>query len=241
MKALARVLTAAALWGLAACGADSGGAPVYGDRVVAYGPVIAQGVSEADWPYFFAPALALGAPGGLFDVVSLGYDPGAADARGGSITLGLGDAVDGGDPACAVDGDGDDLAVYENPFVTVDPATGVSGTNNEAATLAVSADALTWYAFTPSLNEGLPLVARARYGNLAGVTPTADGGDRFDLAEVIAANGLPAEFRACYLRLTDGGTRIPDYGNTQTDLTASGADIDAVQALHASAAPGLEP
>lgn len=241
MRALARLLMAAVLVAPAACGSDSGGTPVYADRVVAYAPVIAAGVDEADWPYFFAPALALGAPGGLFDVASLGYDPDATDAPGGSITLGLGEAEGGGSPACAVDGDGDDLAVYENPFVTVDPATDVTGTNSEVATLEVSADGVDWYAFPATLDDGLPLVAPARYGNLAGVTPTAEGGDRFDLAGVIAANGLPPDFSACYLRLTDGGTRYPDFGNTQTDLTTSGADIDAVQALHAAAAPGLEP
>jgi hypothetical protein len=131
--------------------------------------------------------------------------------------------------------------VYENPFVTVDPATGVTGTNNEAATVEVSGDALAWYAFPVSIAEALPLVDPARYRNFAGITPTAEGGDRFDLAEVIAAHALSAGFRACYVRIVDGGTRHADFGNTQTDLHDSGADIDAVEALHAQPAPGLQP
>ena len=43
------------------------------------------------------------------------------------------------------------------------------------------------------------------------------------------------------MRLTDGGMLYPDYGNTQTDLYDSGADIDAVLALHAQDAPGPSP
>jgi hypothetical protein len=71
-------------------------------------------------------------------------------------------------------------------------------------------------------------------------------GDGFDLGGVISANGLPATFSACYVRIVDGGTEVPDY-DSHGELAApatqdgSGADIDAVQALHATAAPGLSP
>jgi hypothetical protein len=78
------------------------------------------------------------------------------------------------------------------------------------------------------------------------VTPTAQGGDRFDLTVLIAAHSLAPDFRACYVRLTDGGTLtapydLDDYGNHNSDLFSSGADIDAVVPLHSVAAPGLAP
>lgn len=222
-------------------GADGSAPPAYGNRVLTYAPVVAAGVTAADWPFFFAPEVALGPPGDVFDVASLGYDPALPAGPGGSIALGLGDPADPESRACAVDGAGADLVVYENPFVTVDPATGVEGVNSEVATVEVSPDGASWYVFPPLLNEELPLIDPNRYGNLAGVTPAAEGGDRFDLGPLIAANGLPEGFRACFVRITDGGTRYADFGNTQTDLFFSGADIDAVEALHPSDAAGLQP
>jgi hypothetical protein len=193
----------------------------------------------ADWRYFFQPQVVLGPPGGTDDVFSLGYDPAAASPTlGGFVIVGLGD---GSGHRCAVDGPGADLAVYENPFRTTD-ANGNSGTDNEVATVEVSRDAVTWYLFTPTDNAtALLAVETSLYTNLAGVTPTDDGGDRFDLADPAIAPPLPPGFQACYVRLTDGGTLWPDYGNTQTDTWASGADIDAVQALHSVAAPGQTP
>lgn len=57
---------------------NSEGEGVYGDRVVDYQPMVAEGLTEAEWPYFFHPEAALGAPGDLHSVASLGYDPLAA-------------------------------------------------------------------------------------------------------------------------------------------------------------------
>jgi hypothetical protein len=199
------------------------------------------------WKYVVQPEAALGAPQGGAQVASLGYLPGVPDTAGGTLTLGFGAS---GTRRCIVDGEGDDLAVYENAFLTGDldgdPFTSDPGTYNEVATVEVSADNLTWYAFPASIDPGnANLLDPARYNRpgstFAGVTPTALGGDGFDLADLIARNGLPAAYRACYLRLTDGGTLHPDYGNTQSDLFQSGADPDAVRALHAVAAPGLVP
>lgn len=243
---MTRVSVAALLAALALAACDSapaGPPPVTANRVLTYAPVNSTGATEADWMWFFHPELALGAPGGTLDVGSLGYDKDAlTPTAGGSLTLGLGTAGNPAARACAVDGPGADLAVYENAFATVD-ATDGPGTYSEVATVEVSADNATWYAVPYAIDAAKPLVDPARYSGLAGVTPTADGGDRFDLADVIAANPglLDATFRACYVRLTDGGTRIDDYGNTQMDLYASGADIDAVQALHAEPAAGLAP
>ena len=235
---------------LAACNGDdpAAGQPlsaaqqeIFANRWIAYDPVIGSGTTEPDWPFFYAPEVTFGAPGGVFGVASLGYDPASADSQGGTITLGLGEAGSGGTPHCAVNGTGADLAIYENPFITTDPQTRIRGTNNEVATVAVSEDGTAWYEFPPSIDSARNLIEQARYRNFAGVTPTAEGGDRFDLAEIIAAAGLSTDFRACYVRISDGGTRWPDYGNTQTDLHRSGADIDAVGALHSVAAPGLAP
>jgi hypothetical protein len=229
---------------LAACGqSGSSGvttAGVYADRVIQDGHLNTQSppATPAQWPYFFQPQAVLGAPGGLLDVFSLGYDPAAAaPALGGFVIVGLGD---GSGHRCAVDGPGADLAVFENPFSTTD-AQSHTGTDNEVATVEVSQDALTWYLFTPADDTTLPAVETVRYANLAGVTPTSEGGDRFDLADPSIAPPLPLGFQACYVRLTDGGTLWADYGNTQTDTWNSGADIDAVQALHSVAAPGQTP
>jgi hypothetical protein len=197
------------------------------------------------WPYFFHPEWALGPPGGTLDTASLGYDKAAGDAAGGSITLGLGTSGDPTARVCAVDGAGDDLAVFENAFPTVDPITMIAGTVSEVAILAVAEDAAgPWYEYPYSIDGGYELIQPQRYSGLAGVTPTAQGGDRFDLTVLIAAHSLAPDFRTCYVRLTDGGTLttpydLDDYGNTQTDLHSSGADIDAVAPLHFVEAPGL--
>ncbi len=225
-------------------GADPGSdaAPaIYANRVVAYAPQNSTDATANDWPYFFQPETALGAPAGGMDVASLGFDPAATDALGGTIALGFGQPEAGGTPYCAADGAGADLAVYENPFATLDPDSGVSGSYVEVALVQVSADGEVYYQFPPMLDPAKPLDDPARYGNFAGVTATAAGGDRFDLGELIDLLGLPADFQACFVRLTDGGTRYPDFGNTQSDTYASGADIDAVEALHPEAAAGPLP
>jgi hypothetical protein len=130
--------------------------------------------------------------------------------------------------------------VYENAFRTADPQ-GNGGTNSELVLVAVSADLVSWHAFPVTIDASRPLVDPARYSGFAGTLPTGEGGNRFDLATLIPADGLPAGYQACYVRLTDAGTVYADYGNTQSDLWASGADIDAVEALHSVAAPGLVP
>lgn len=236
---------AAIVFALAACGGSGGSSTssgsngggstgVYADRVVAYNPVIDPAATEEFWPYFYDETLALGAPGGTLDTVSLGYDPVPADTLGGTLVLGFGD--DAGH-RCIVDDVGDDLVVFENPFSVLNHGAPI-GVYSELAVVEVSADNATWYDFPHAIDSAFPLVDPARYSGFAGVVLRSKGGDRFDLADVIAAHSLPADFQACYIRLTDGGTLYPDYGNTQSDLYASGADIDAVQALHSVAMPG---
>lgn len=141
------------------------------------------------------PGVVLGAPtstagGGSLDVVSLG--------REGWIVVELVDWP-------AVDGPGDDLTVFENPF----PGW------TEAGVVEVSLDGELWLAFPcdPESGEGC-----------AGFTPTGAeldvddpstwGGDSFDLADV----GLD---EARFVRITDAG--VGDYVGV-----AGGFDLDAV-------------
>ncbi|MBI4081406.1 MAG: hypothetical protein HY423_02220 [Candidatus Lambdaproteobacteria bacterium] len=189
------------------------------------------------WPYFFDPSRVLGPPGDYTNVVSLGYNPALSSALGGTLVLGFGAAGDPADRRCAVDGPGADIVVIENPFRTTD-SQGNAGTNNELATVEVSADGSTWYEFPPTIDAGKALIDPARYTGFAGVIPANEGGDRFDLA---AIPGPPDGFLACYVRLTDGGTRWADYGNTQSDANFSGADIDAVEALYTVPAAATVP
>lgn len=226
-------------------------AGVFSDRWLQYSPVNATHATPAQWPYFYQPSATLGPPcgdiNGTFDGVSLGFDQSLSNSQGGFLILGFGD-VNG--HRCAVD-DGStapDLAVYGNEFslggtfvynkiatVDVADAATVDGMGNVVAT---------WHRFPASYSSDpahQDLRDPLHYINFAGVNLTANGGDRFDLGIVIRNDALPANFQACYLRLTDGGTLYPDYGDTQTDLTEAGAAVDAVEALYSAANPGLNP
>lgn len=141
------------------------------------------------------PGVVLGPPssaagGGSLDVVSLG--------REGWIVVELVDWP-------AVDGPGDDLAVFENPF----PGW------TEAGVVEVSLDGETWSAFPCDTASG---------EGCAGFTPTNStldegdpstwGGDTFDLGDV----GLS---EARFVRITDAG--VADYAGI-----GGGFDLDAV-------------
>ncbi|MCR9162065.1 MAG: cell surface protein [Nannocystaceae bacterium] len=164
---------------------------------------------EAVFGQEFLPEVVLGPPmppqaGGSVDVLSLGC--------GGQITLAF-------DPPGIVDGPGDDLVVYENPFATGDT------TFAEPARVLVSEDGTTWRAF------GCELTGLGDWPphGCAGITPVSGGddgfigGDAFDLADV----GLPS---ARYVRLVDVSSA---YFGTDMWCTggAGGFDLDAVEAL----------
>jgi hypothetical protein len=218
-----------------------------------YAPVNATGATSAQWPYFFQPATVAGPPcgtnaSGLFDGISLGYDASVLNAQGGSLVVGLGDAAG---PRCAVDDSttAPDLVVYGNQFFLNAGGAVYPKIATVDVTDVLPADpaAATWHRFPPSFNPAacnLSYPANVQSGcymNFAGVLPTSVGGDRFDLSDPGIVPPLPPSFQACYVRITDGGTLYPDYGDTQTDLYQGGAAIDAVQALTSVAAPALTP
>lgn len=246
---LAVLLAVMAVLVLGGCGdgggQNSGGTNpgVYANRVIGTPNIIVpDGVTAEQWPYFFQTSAVIGPPLGTFDVLSLGYDPLAlTPTLGGNVTVGLGDHNDSTDRVCAIDGEGVDLAVFENPFAAYDAGSELTGTNSEVVTIEVSEDNTDWYHIPWSVDTNRGLVEPQRYTNLGGVIPISEGGDVFDLADAIAYHGLPADFQACYIRLTDGGTAIDDYGNFQTDQFKSGADIDAVGAFHVTPSSGLTP
>jgi len=162
------------------------------------------------------PASGSGTGSQSLDVVSLG--------SGGSITIAF--APDG----CAVDGDGDDLAVLENVFY-------VTGDEDnrfvEAGRVAVSQDGALFFEFTTDVDETRALGDPLRYAGFAGVEPVYAGdlpdevgGDRFDLADL----GLDW---IRYVRITDVDGDPEDPGDIMSvGYGMNGFDLDAVGAIH---------
>ena len=206
---------------LLACGSvagcdDEGGDPMlvpgapHAIGAIAYAPGAGGGFgAEA------LPDVVLGAPRGSglrmgsTDVLSLG--------SGGSITLELG--------AAAIDGEGADFLVFENPF-----RIGGSPTNVyvEPALVEVSVDGTAWNAFPcdPALSPfagcaGLsPVLANIDTNMLDSRDPLIAGGDAFDLATIGVS-------RARFVRITDGGRGRVDGAGTD------GFDLDAISVIHA--------
>ena len=138
------------------------------------------------------------------DVASLGC--------GGSITLAF-------DAPGVVDGPGDDLIVYENPFAVGDT------TFAEPARVLVSEDGEDWRAFACELTGvgDWPPQGCAGITAVRSVDGDIDGGDGFDLADV----GLE---HARYVRLVDVSSAY--YGSEVWCTGAPGGfDLDAVEAV----------
>jgi hypothetical protein len=224
-----------------AMGAATFGSGIFANQVIDYAPELPAGATLGQGRYI--PDSVLGQGEGALHTVSLGDD---GVGPGGSITVTFG-ADMGGTAYCIVDGADDDFIVHENVFGFTDGY----GLQNftEAAYVEVSEDNVNWYRFAnshpapgaPNLDQvvGVP----DSYSGLAGIRV---GGDAFDLLALqttgILLGGAPAispTFRACYARIVDGGADIPDYssdGQYQDD-DPSGADIDAIEVLHAAVAP----
>ena len=158
--------------------------------------------------------------------VVLGPPQGAGDLRGGTdvVSLGAGGEIVVGFDVDIVDGPGDDLAVFENPFQ-------VPGAREryweEFGEVSVSLDGLTWATFAcdprgPRPHTGCagwsPVYSAPESGFCA-TDPRVSGGDLFDLARVGVA-------RARYVRVRDLRTQGVAEPST-------GFDLDAVAALHA--------
>jgi hypothetical protein len=164
------------------------------------------------------PDLVLGAPYGAgaasqsLDVVSLGDN--------GSITVAFTDNR-------IVDGSGADFTIFENVFIPQNSPSPFI----EAGVVAASADGVTFFTFPhgagPTGTAGLtPVYANPDHNTIDPRTPDA-GGDSFDLASVGLAH-------ARFLRITDPGASIDDYGNhfPTPGPGKSGFDLDAAIALH---------
>jgi hypothetical protein len=189
---------------------------VYGPNyIVGYGP---------DNPYF--PVNILGVPDTSATPFAPSYLPEKLQSlgSGGHITLKFNPPI--------VNGVGVDFTVFGNPFYI---AADTTRTYNKVGIVAVSKDGVTFLTFpyTDTLISSIPL--RYAYTGLAGVTPTNgaanprdagsplqghSGGDSFDLATV----GLDTAY---YVRITDAGTLVPDFGDS--------FNLDAVVAIHQAA------
>jgi len=203
-------------------------------RVVEYSPEESPGYNN--------PGNALGFPmgGGLFagsvHIVSLGFDD---IGEGGYIVLEFDRKI--------INGPGVDFKIFENPFKV--------GENDyfiEAATIELSLDGSTWYAFPTQFNGDL-LDANdtknpANYlQGYAGVNPVLSnwddagspkpeesdsGGDFFDLENMISPikeNGF------YYIKITDAGKTINDPGNYFDSgyvFGKGGFDLDAVVGIN---------
>ncbi len=142
--------------------------------------------------------------------------------NGGSITVAFNDNI-------VIDGPGADLAIYENAF-HVGGEEGPLFT--EYAIVEVSDDNRTWHRFPFNAETGTGLAGRtAVTSNPAnGMNPLdpSSGGDRFDLADL----GLEM---IRFVRVIDGGSDIPDFGNMVAPGTKGGFDLDAMAAINGSA------
>lgn len=212
---LQAALPRAALLGAALLGAQAGAALAGGDpwldRVRAFEPGPSSGFNATA-----LPGIVLGGPEGLgqaagsVDVVSLGH--------GGRIVVSF-------DDNAVVDGEGDDLVIFENAFLSG------SLVYRELAFVEVSADGVAWtmFPFDADTFEGLagsePVFA-ASDNDVDPLAPAA-GGDRFDLADV----GLDY---VRFVRLTDAGDSIDDPGNWTFPGSKGGFDLDAAGAIHST-------
>ncbi len=173
---------------------------------VSYGP--GAGFGQARMPHIvFGSPNGAGVSAGSLDVVSLG--------NGGQITLGFLDQR-------IIDGDGPDFIVFENAFFAGGQESAVFA---ELATVEVSPDGETWFAFPCTATAAPfggcagwhPVFANTSDPTIDPQDPSEAGGDAFDLAEL----GLS---EARFVRITD-----------RADLTGlNGAfDLDAVALVHA--------
>lgn len=226
-----RLPVAAAVLGVSAVSA-----PVVAQSVFAT-HVVASDTNGQAGGGIFAPGNALGAPGGAFDVHSLG--------AGGSLTLGFALPI--------ANGPGADFLVGENPFFV---AGSFFATFAEVALVEVSSDGAHFARFParyfgPAASPGpFGSATVGSYANLAGqhavlAWPGADlqdvveaGGDAFDLADLaddpLVTGGLVDLGSITQVRLVDvvDGQVADAVGVPIRDPSAGSADVDCVTAIH---------
>lgn len=208
LRARTQALTCSMLAWLVACVDEQPLAEPFADEVVAFTP--AEGTV---FGHDALPDVVLGAPGGVYDVASLGC--------GGSIVLRF-------EAPGIVDGPGADLIVFENAFTDAFP---------EPGEVAVSEDGVEWLVFAcdPISLDGCagrsPTLALPDSG-IDPTDPMRAGGDAFDLS---ALPGGATE--VTFVRIEDrsraywealGGMSYCDPGSGGS----GGFDLDAVVAVH---------
>jgi len=187
-------------------GYDTPTADAFADEAIRFEPGVGAGYGQD-----LFPDVVLGPPNGheagtpSLDVLTLG--------KGGIIELAFTDV-------CAIDGQGPDILVFENPF---------SGWQ-ETGIVSASDDGKTWHAWPCSatnIDQGYPgcagvspVFANAE-NELDPTDPDEAGGDAFDLADL----GLE---RACFVRIEDSGENVY-YGDHST---TDGFDLDAVAVVN---------
>jgi hypothetical protein len=194
-------------WGLllvAALAACDPGEP-FAARVIDFSPGPGAGFGQEGMPEIvLGPPKGGGQGNGSLDVVSLG--------AGGSLELELGRP--------AVDEDGPDLLVFENPFF----AFGTEQLFSEPCRVEVADDGGDYVAFAcdpdsapPNGCAGFePVMANPDDERRSPTDPLEAGGDAFDLADV----GLSAITRVRITDLSEGGAE-----------PSAGCDIDAIAAV----------
>ncbi len=216
VRSLAVALAVAFCCSVLSSGAEA--SDPYVDSVRSFEPGASAGFGLDGFPLnLFGPPEGAGELAGSVDVVSLG--------EGGVITVVFRDNV-------VVDGPGDDLVIFENPFY----AGAVGGLLfTEYALVQVSGDGKRFFEFpfdtetAQGLAGQVPVVANS--ANAIDPLSEQAGGDRFDLADV----GLAF---ARYVRLIDAEGIIDDLGDLIIPGTKGGFDLDAAAALN-SVAPGV--
>ncbi len=181
---------------------DTGPDP-FADVILSFEPGEGAGFGQESLPDVVLGSPEGGGEQGGLDVLSLG--------REGLIELAFDDIE-------AVDGEGPDLLVFENPF----PGW------TEAGIVSASEDGETWLTWScDPLSEGAPgcagqgLVYATSANGVDATDPDAAGGDAFDLADL----GLA---RARYVR-------VQDAGQSSYDGVAGGFDLDALAVVNGEA------
>jgi len=190
------------------------------------GPAPPTADAFADEALRFVPGDGAGFGQDLFPDVVLGAPTGHSSGAPSADVLSLGNKgfidlvfTDG----CAVDGEGIDLLVFENPFAGWEETGIVSASEDGEEWSTWPCDAANVDGGYPGCAGVEPVYASADNG-IDPTDPAQAGGDRFDLAEI----GLT---RACYVRIEDSGENRYDGAHS----TSGGFDLDAIAIVNAEA------